>query len=125
MPRPCTCERVTAPAWSADQCRLCWLYRHRDDYRRLWDGGSPAAVLAPSRMVRKPAARPASPAVAASPRAPCAHLGDPTGTREPCPSCRGHVEVKLRACALHGSCTTHKSLDGLACCQTCPDHTAP
>jgi len=55
---------------------------------------------------------------------PCAHLGGPTGERVRCPSCRGHVEVKLQACTMHGRCTTHKRVEGVACCQGCPDYRA-
>lgn len=31
---------------------------------------------------------------------------------------------KLRSCALHVVCTTGVPRDGVACCATCPDHTA-
>lgn len=39
MPRPCTCDRVSGPTWTPDQCRLCWLFHNRDDYRRKWTQG--------------------------------------------------------------------------------------
>lgn len=36
--RPCTCDNVTGPQWSSDQCRLCWLYRYDARYTAVWDG---------------------------------------------------------------------------------------
>jgi len=50
----------------------------------------------------------------------CVHLGVEVG-RQRCPSCRGHVEVKIHQCARHGTCTQGKRLDGHACCAGCPD----
>jgi hypothetical protein len=47
MARPCSCDR--------DACRLCWLYRHDERYRALWDNDSTAT------LVRRPL--------------PCLHLG--------------------------------------------------
>lgn len=74
-----------------------------------------AAVLAKaSRLTTKP-----SPHLTL----PCIYLGGATGEKALCPSCVGHVEVKTFACSLHGQCSTHKPLPGLACCQTCPDYT--
>lgn len=54
----------------------------------------------------------------------CQHLGGATGERRECPSCTGHVEIKLLACSLHGQCTPYKQLDGVAYCGNCPDYTA-
>jgi hypothetical protein len=54
----------------------------------------------------------------------CVHLGGETGERRQCPTCAGHVEIKLRACAEHGSCTLYKLLDDVVCCQGCPDYDA-
>ncbi len=42
MPRPCTCDRYR-PGEDFDaqkDCRLCWLYHNRKDYRMHWDGVS-------------------------------------------------------------------------------------
>ena len=41
----------------------------------------------------------------------CTHKGSEIG-REACSSCRGHVVIKVFECALHGSCTLHKQIDG-------------
>ena len=38
-----------------------------------------------------------------------------------CPSCKGHVEVKVFLCYVHQECTLAKKLPGLACCASCPD----
>ena len=45
--RPCTCNNCNPSPWAAytlDQCRLCWLYTHEPDYRRLWDGVTQAQM---------------------------------------------------------------------------------
>ena len=52
---------------------------------------------------------------------PCTHLGEPTGQTVECQSCGGSVRLKVRACAVHGTCTEGKKVDGHACCQGCPD----
>ncbi len=64
---------------------------------------------------RPPAPRPAAAA------ADCPHRGAPTGETVPCKSCRGTVQLKVLACAVHGSCTVGRKVDGHACCQGCPD----
>ena len=51
----------------------------------------------------------------------CPHLGTPTGETVTCPTCRGHVELKVLACALHGRCTPSRAAPGVACCLTCTD----
>src|SRR6185312_14073365 len=56
----------------------------------------------------------AQPLVAGRPQ--CKHLGKETGQRRICPTCQGHVEVKLYECGVFGECTTHKPIEGLACC---------
>lgn len=80
-------------------------------------GRDSAFALALSR-VPAPKARPARVAAVA-----CAHLGGPTGEARQCPTCAGRVEVKLLACAVHGSCTPVKRVGGVACCRDCPDNT--
>lgn len=54
----------------------------------------------------------------------CINLGELTGERRQCPSCNGNVEVKLMTCSVYGSCTIGKKIDGIACCQGCPDYAA-
>jgi hypothetical protein len=97
MNRPCTCDRCGLEPWAAyrpGDCRLCWLYHHDPDYRACWDGQAAA---------------------------PCRHLGAPTGEAVACPSCRGSVELKLFACAVHGRCTPARPAPAVACCATCAD----
>jgi hypothetical protein len=51
----------------------------------------------------------------------CPHLGDEI-RREPCPSCRGTVLVKIHGCELHCECTlSSKRLPGVRNCGKCPD----
>ena len=73
--------------------------------------------------------QPSPPAVApvakAAADAACVHRGGPTGERVPCQTCKGVVELKLLACAVHGSCTPGRAVDGVACCDGCPDKRTP
>lgn len=55
-------------------------------------------------------------------RTVCINLGEATGDRRECGSCRGTVLIKLMSCSVHGECTTYKKLDGVACCQGCVDY---
>ncbi len=103
MTRPCTCDRVHAAAYSLDQCRPCWLYRHRSDYRELWDRTGAAAE---------------------GRAGPCRHRGEAVDVAE-CPSCGGTVRLKVFACAVHARCTASRAVAGLACCASCPDFEAP
>lgn len=52
----------------------------------------------------------------------CEHLLEMLGELRVCNSCCGHVEIKLVRCYIYGKCTTHKRVDGVACCATCPDY---
>lgn len=70
-------------------CRICLLTATRPDYARLYD--------VPFRS--------------------CRYQGEATGERVLCPSCTGHVELKLFACEVHGSCTLRRQVPGIACCQ--------
>jgi FkbM family methyltransferase len=64
--KPCRHDPAVA------HCRVCWLWRNDDRYRRLWG----------------------------EPPGPCRHLGpDVVGLRQ-CPTCRGNVRVKEFACGL-------------------------
>jgi hypothetical protein len=73
-------------------------------YRALWAGAEPLPVT-----------QKAASAIAL----PCIHLGEVTGERRLCPTCMGHVEVKLYECAIFGRCTRGKPLEGVACCANC------
>lgn len=102
MARPCACDRCgrsAGAAYAAGDCRLCWLYHHRADYRAGWDAGASATAG------RLP---------------PCRHRG-PAIEERACPSCRGAVRLKVFACAVHGRCLPIRSVPGLACCAVCPD----
>jgi hypothetical protein len=90
--------------YTSEQCRLCWLSRQRGDSRPAPDTGGSA----PRRL--------------ASPASSCRHLGEATAETVLCPTCSGHVELKLFACCVHGRCTTTTAAPDVACCATCPDY---
>lgn len=54
----------------------------------------------------------------------CRHLGLEL-RRENCPTCAGHVQVKVFQCAVYGECTLAKKIGSIACCQTCERFEAP
>ncbi len=92
MKRPCPhADGPTEPK----TCRVCYLFENDAGFRKLL-GGSPL------------------------PEHPCRHRGEEVGL-ELCPSCKGHVEVKLFSCKIHGKCSTHKKLEATACCRGCHD----
>jgi hypothetical protein len=98
MSRPCTCERYSRDPfadYTADQCRLCWLYHHAQEYHDLWSG-----------------------------RAHCRHFGEAVDLVG-CPSCWGRVQLKVFACAVHGRCTPSQPVAGLACCTGCENWAPP
>lgn len=95
-----------------DSCRWCGMAVNRDRrYLALWW---------PDESVTPKVSSQHGPAEGG--RAVCVHLGEPTGGRVACPSCRGRVQLKLFACAVHGSCTPLKKAPGVACCVGCSDY---
>jgi hypothetical protein len=54
----------------------------------------------------------------------CTHLGGKTGAKVPCGPNRKCSEL-VRTCAVHGECTMSRPVEGKACCQGCPDFSAP
>lgn len=104
--RPCSDRHLDPPATAAAGCTYCRLVTTNPHYRALWWPDAPPLAVVP-------AARPAPPA------SPCAYLGLETGERRQCPTCSGKVEIKLRDCTVHGSCTEAKPVPGVACCADC------
>ena len=101
LARPCADEHPD-PALTPE-CPACHRALHSRAYRIKWGLEAAPAVVAPRQ----------------SPAADCRHLGAETGEQVRCGPCGGNVRVKLRACAAHGQCSTHKALPGVACCQGC------
>lgn len=102
--RPCEKDHKL----DVDKCRLCHLYTYDRAYRDYWDTPK-------------------------TPAPPCKHLGEETGEAVGCATCGDkivngvrefRVRIKLRACAVHQKCTTHKPLEGTQCCNGCPDYCA-
>jgi hypothetical protein len=125
-PQPGICPRhpqLNAGVKSGTLWRLC---QTRPDYFCHWErqagrecdaslaaGGNPPAAIA----LAKPIAGHAS----ALRKNPCKHLGAETYL-EHCPTCPGHVEIKVFKCNVHGQCSLAKQLSKLACCASCPDY---
>ena len=41
--------------------------------------------------------------------------------REICPTCQGHVELKVFGCEVHRECTPLRAIESVACCQNCAE----
>lgn len=54
----------------------------------------------------------------------CIHRGSEM-RRQKCPTCSGHVVLKVLACAVHGECTFGKALPGMQSCAGCRDCKPP
>jgi FkbM family methyltransferase len=53
---------------------------------------------------------------------PCVHLGKSTGSQV-CPSCAGHVEIKIFECGVYGECTLGQSIGKACCSNNCQSYT--
>lgn len=52
----------------------------------------------------------------------CVHRGELTGEEIKCPTCRGHVMLKVYSCDIHGKCILGKTREGVqGCDEPCPD----
>jgi len=88
-----------------DECGLCYRALYDERYSYLRAPGDPA-VHGGSKF---------NPGISlAKQRSPCRHLGAETGERRLCPTCSGHVEKKVFACAKHTTCV-------LTDCPSCAD----
>lgn len=98
MPRPCTCDRVTSPAYDMSQCRPCWLYKHDSRYRCLWsDGGPPVVAKTRARQ--------------------CLYLG----TILEFAGC-GCEQKHVRDCSKFDRCTLGDGNSTLPCCANCNEY---
>jgi hypothetical protein len=80
------------------ECHGCRLFVTDDKYNRAWGGPGVTDMR---------------------PRPPCRHLGPATGTTVACPPCAGRTQLKLSACAVHGSCLPQSRAPGSVSCP-CP-----
>ena len=88
------------------KCQKCgreWLSRYAD----------PA-------MIHRPCS---TNATAAERQGRCEHRGEELRQVD-CPSCKGHIRVKVLGCDVFGECSIGKPIPGLACCAGCPQWTA-
>lgn len=109
---------------SGPGCHLCWLAENVGAYQQLW--GLP--ITAPVNVNPEPVYNPAHDIQPKEEikivRPPCSHLGDDTGRRVTCPTCKGNVQLKLFTCDVHGNCTRENAVQGITCCKNCPDYSS-
>jgi hypothetical protein len=55
--------------------------------------------------------------------AACRHRGVML-RRQGCETCLGNWQINVSACPVHGECTTHTQLPGVACCKLCDNYEA-
>src|SRR3990167_658639 len=55
------------------------------------------------------------------PRASCANLGNDLRLQD-CPTCQGHVQIKIFSCSIHRECTIRNKLESVHCCVGCADY---
>lgn len=108
---PCEC---TEPGWCArHQCEktrpLFECCQRRPDYYEAWERGELRGLCGSKSQ------RPAT--------ASCRHRGAET-RRVLCPTCRGHVELKVFACSVRQECVLGASVEGIPTCATCPSFEA-
>jgi len=108
----CTC---TGPGWCVrHQCQKSdLLYIHcqrRPDFFAAWEAGQLRELCGRHGESQRQASV-------------CVHLG-PERRRERCPTCRGHVEIKIFECALFQECVRGPSIAGLATCLICTSFVA-
>ena len=118
---PTACE-CTAPGWCPrHKCHKDRAYfeycRRLECWFQLWEQG---ATLPPLGR----GGQGGSDQVSTEPREPCRHFGLEV-RRQDCPTCRGHVELKILACAVHQECALSPSAVAVQSCVTCGDYQPP
>lgn len=107
--RPCICDNVRkGSAYTKDQCQLCWLFYHDEDYNAFWNGGGLTTRPTLQRTTLL-----------------CIHLGGPTGETAPCPVCPGgggNKTIPLLKCAVHGTTTGRRGAPGHRSCFGCKEY---
>ncbi len=98
---------------------LLWLLAGIEAFDALSDAvlARLSGIVSREQARRQPVAMLPSP-----PKAACVNLGMPTGEMRTCETCKGKVALKVFRCAIHGTCTVGKKVDGLACCANCGDY---
>ena len=58
--RPCTCDRceVGKPYVLERDCRLCWLYHNRPEYKQMWDSSTQPHKGVAAKEAVEPGSRP-------------------------------------------------------------------
>ena len=108
FPTPCEC---TEPGWCARH--KCHKDRAQFEYCRrliawfeMWERGEvPISAGQPALVARDP----------------CRHFG-PEVRRQDCPTCLGHVQLKIFACRIHQECALSVNAVAVRGCATCADY---
>lgn len=110
---PCECAE---PGWcQRHQCQKSWplfeLCQRRLDVFEAWERGALGKPV--SAELRTP-----------HQASDCIHRGAEVD-RVICPTCRGHVELKVFNCAVHVRCVMARPVDGMQVCTRCTDYQCP
>lgn len=99
----CTVYEPGIPFRAGADCRLCWLYANRDDYRAHWDGAPP--------LDKKPKLDTS-----------CIHRGEVLRLVE-CETCSGKRKLKVYSCKIWEAChlADPKKLPHIRSCILCED----
>lgn len=109
MHAPGQCSGWTGDTFVSGECRLCWKVRNPATL------GTAPPARSNSRTAVIPSPGRISLPITLHSAAPCVHLG-PAQVNQGC-GCK----EKLRACEIHGTCTTGTQRAGVKCCESCGD----
>ncbi len=121
---PTACE-CTEPGWCArHQCHKNRAYfeycRRLESWFQLWERGEGPTDIPPLGRGGQRGSL-GLPSGSTIERPLCRHMG-PELRRQHCPTCRGHVELKIFACAVHQECGLSPNASGVHLCATCTDY---
>lgn len=121
-PQRTPCNRIRlGEAFDINQdCHLCHKFAHDVQYNLAWGGSGKVVPIRPGSVpvleyANAKARQPQREDIRRHPprfrnEHPCVHLGDFTGETRDCGYCGGGKNIPVRACAIHGRCTSEKKL---------------
>ena len=102
-----SCGNARKGGWSADQCRLCWLWVNR---------GLGTKNPKPGPKIATPTRAAPVNGMAEDRKLPCVYLGETVARPKPCPGCHIH---KCGKEGLPGHCTISTKVGDLPVCKEC------